>query len=370
MVERAQACRGARGGATLVAVLGSAVRVCQAEGVSGAAGRNNRKGIMGANGKGKGQPAVEVAPPDISAHRRGNTGIEFVTTFDSGRPGPHVVVNALTHGNEICGALALDTLFRNGVRAERGRLTLSFANFAAFARFDARRPFDSRFVDEDINRVWSDEVLRGTRRSWELDRARALLPVIQGADLLLDIHSMHLPCAPLMMCGMQEKSVALARRMGVPRHLVRDYGHDAGRRMRDYGAFDDPARPQTALLIECGQHWERSSVQVALRTTLHFLRCSGVVAEEWVQARLAELGPSPVEPQRVIEVSGPVTIGSPGFRFLAEFTGLEVIPEAGTLIALDGSKEIRTPYDECVLIMPGRNLAPGLSAVRFGRYQA
>ncbi len=31
-------------------------------------------------------------------------------------PGPHVLVNALTHGNEICGALALDQLFKSGLR--------------------------------------------------------------------------------------------------------------------------------------------------------------------------------------------------------------------------------------------------------------
>ena len=68
---------------------------------------------------------VELTPPDIEPYRQGNTGIEYVTTFASDAPGPHVLVAALTHGNEICGAIALDKLFRAGIRPRRGRLTLA-----------------------------------------------------------------------------------------------------------------------------------------------------------------------------------------------------------------------------------------------------
>ncbi|MBT7732452.1 MAG: succinylglutamate desuccinylase, partial [Rhodospirillaceae bacterium] len=39
---------------------------------------------------------VELIAPDIEAYRKGNIGIEFVTSFDSGKPGPHVMINAVT----------------------------------------------------------------------------------------------------------------------------------------------------------------------------------------------------------------------------------------------------------------------------------
>lgn len=311
-----------------------------------------------------GKPALEVLPPDLAPYREGNTGIEYVTTFDSGRPGPHVVISALVHGNELCGAHALCFLFERGIRPRRGKLTLMFANIGAFQRFDPERPFDSRFVDEDFNRLWSAEVLAGPRDSRELRRARALRSIVESADLLLDLHSMHSSGAPLMLCGLQDKSLALAKRMAYPPHLVRDPGHDAGRRMRDHGAFDDPASAKTALLIECGQHWAAASVTVAIETCLRFLRVAGVVAAEDVAPHLQE--PDVLRPT-VIAVSGPVTITSPRFRFVREFQSLETVPEKGTLIALDGDVEIRTPYDHCVLIMPGRNLAPGLTAVRLGK---
>jgi predicted deacylase len=310
-------------------------------------------------------PRLELAPPDLSAYRTGNTGIPYVTTLDSGRPGPHVLINALTHGNELCGAHALDFLFREAVRPVRGKLTLSFANVAAFERFSAAEPYASRYVDEDFNRLWSDDVLDSGRTSHELRRARELAPLVAQADLLLDLHSMHLPSPPLLLCGMQHKAVALGRAMGFPAHMVRDWGHAAGKRMRDYGAFDDPQYTQTALLVECGQHWERRSAEVAIETALHFLRCSGVVEEDWVRARLRT--PDPLPEQLLIEVSGPVTIKTERFRFVADYRGLEVIPRADTVIGYDGEEAIRTPFDNCVLIMPGRQLVPGLSAVRLGR---
>jgi predicted deacylase len=312
-------------------------------------------------------PKLELLPPDLSPLREGNTGIAYVTTLDSGQPGPHVVVNALTHGNELCGAYALLFVLEHGLRPSRGKLTLSCANVAAFRRFDPEQPYQSRYVDEDFNRLWSPEVLDGPRDSAELRRARELRPLIERADFLLDIHSMHLPCAPLMLCGLQEKSLRLARRMAYPAHLVCDEGHQAGRRMRDHGAFDDPARPQAALLVECGQHWMADTRATAIRTLLHFLRACEVVTAEAVAPLL---DPSPREPQRVIEVTEAVTIATDDCRFAEDYMGLEVVPRRGTVILHDGGRAVRTPYDDCVLIMPGRSLAPGLTAVRLGRFVA
>jgi len=103
--------------------------------------------------------AVELSPPDIEPYRAGNTGIDYVTSLESGQPGPHVLVTALTHGNEICGAIALDRLFRAELRPSRGKLTLAFDNVAAYHSFDHRMPTASRFVDEDFNRLWSAATL-------------------------------------------------------------------------------------------------------------------------------------------------------------------------------------------------------------------
>ena len=71
------------------------------------------------------EPVLEVLPRDLSAYRAGNTGIDYVHRFDSGRPGPDVMINALTHGNELCGMVAVCYLLDSDVRPKIGTLTLS-----------------------------------------------------------------------------------------------------------------------------------------------------------------------------------------------------------------------------------------------------
>ena len=247
----------------------------------------------------------------------------------------------------------------------RGTLTLVFANVDAYLRFDRARPFASRCVDEDFNRLWTREVLDSDRVSSELVRARALRPLYERADFLLDLHSMSEPCLPLAMAGQRSKGVALARALGMPEHIVVDAGHAAGRRLRDFGFFDDENDPRSALLIECGQHWEAAAPPIAREATLRFLRHFGAAEEAWV---VRELEGSRDALQQVIEVTATVTISSDDFRFTMPVRGLQTIRHAGTEYANDGGNRIVTPHDDCVLIMPTRHPKRGETAVRLGRY--
>jgi predicted deacylase len=308
---------------------------------------------------------VEVDAPDISAWSRGSAGIPYVVCLDSGRTGAHVVITALVHGNELCGAWALLRLLEGGIRPRSGRLSLAFVNTQAYRRFDPAQPKASRYLDEDLNRLWDPATLAGPRQSRELERARELRPLIESADWLLDLHSMQLPSRPLLLCGLCDKGRRLAARMGYPDLIVADRGHSNGARMRDFGGFADPASPRTAMLVECGQHWARESVEVAVATCRRFLETLEVVKP----ALLDRLCPPPASPpQRMVEVTDAVTVNGGPFRFTRDFQGLEVVPEAGTIIAYDGTRPIRTPYDDCILIMPSRRLAPGLTAVRLGQF--
>lgn len=307
---------------------------------------------------------VELQAPDIEPHRAGNTGVPFFWSFAGSEPGPHAMVTALVHGNELCGALVLDRLLRSGLRPARGRLTFGFCNVSAFLAFDPAYPTLSRFVDEDLNRVWDRPTLDGPRSTVELARARAIRPLLDNVDLLLDIHSMQNPTEPLILAGDCQKGIDLGRRVGYPATIVVDAGHAAGARMRDYGFFGDPADPRAALLIECGQHWAHASEVVAFETTLRFLVAAGVVERAAVNA---SLGDEPPPQQRVVQVTQPVTVRSEAFAFVQPYVGMEAIPRAGTVIAHDGGEPVVTPYDNCVLIMPSRRLAVGQTAVRLGR---
>lgn len=311
---------------------------------------------------------VELIAPDIEAHRGSTTGVDFVHTFESGRPGPHVMVNAITHGNEICGAIVVDRLLRLGLRPTRGTLTLSFANVDAFLRFDPRRPYATRFIDEDFNRVWNAPTLDGPRDSTELRRARAIRPFVEAADYLLDIHSMLEPSPPVMICGPLDKGIRFAFDVAIPRDVVSDEGHANGTRMRDFGGFGDPGSPKNALLVECGQHWERAAEVVAWQTTWRYLRHLDIVDREAAAREIAADAPPP---QRLVRVTEAVVARTPQFRFAREFCGMEVLPREGDVIAYDDGEAIRAPYDNCVLVMPvPNNVKTGLTAVRLGRIEA
>jgi len=267
------------------------------------------------------------------------------------------VVTALIHGNEIAGGWALDRLLRAGPVPLRGRLSLVFANLDAYARFDADNPTASRFVDEDMNRLWEFSVLDGPRDSRELARARALRPVIDSADVLLDLHSMLWPGDPLILCGPTPKGRRLACAVGTPDLVVADRGHLGGRRLIDYAPFVDLEGDRTAILVEAGQHWNAATVEAMLATAAALLAATGLAPP--AQA---------VPPPRCAEVTHVVTANTGAFRFTQPYRGGDVIAARDTLIGLDGGTEIRTPHDHCLLVMPSLRPSRGHTAVRLAHF--
>lgn len=316
--------------------------------------------------------AIETQFPDIRVWRAGNTGLPYVWRFVSDTAGPHVCVNALVHGNEVCGAIAADCLLRQlhaGERLLRGALSVVFANVDAYHSFDPAKPLNSRCIDEDFNRLWDVTTLDAAhelRDSRELRRARELRPFYDTVDHLLDLHSMLEPAPPISLAGDTGKGLALARAVGVPEHILVDSGHAAGKRLRDYAGFGDPLSEKSALLVECGQHWEVAAGEVAKQVVLRFLQHFEVLDINRVEEGLdAE---TPVT-QRVVDISTVVTVKTAGFQWIRPLRGFEVIAEAGTLVAMDGEDQVRTPHSAAVMVMPVPNPKLGQTAVRIGRFR-
>ncbi|MDR3535924.1 MAG: succinylglutamate desuccinylase/aspartoacylase family protein [Acetobacteraceae bacterium] len=306
---------------------------------------------------------VQLVPPDIAAWLVGNTGIAGFTSRRGASAGPHVALLALSHGNELAGAIVLDRLLRAGLTPRRGTLTFGFVNLTAFERFDPKRPTASRFLDEDINRVWDESVLDGPRHSRELDRAREIRPLLDTVDVLLDLHSMLWPSDPLVLSGATAKGRALALGLGTPGLVVADHGHANGRRIIDYTRFSDPGTPFAASLVEAGQHWETATVDTALASAVGLLRHLDVIAPD---APLPP--PTTPRPQRVAIVTTAVTAATANFAFVQAYRGGDVIPQRNTLIALDGHTEVRTPHDDCLLVMPSLRPSRGHTAVRLAKF--
>jgi hypothetical protein len=303
---------------------------------------------------------VRITAPDIDRWLAGNTGVRGFTTRDARVAGPHVALLAITHGNEVAGAIVLDRLLEAGLTPMRGKLTFGFVNLAAYERFDPRQPTVSRFVDEDINRLWDTAVLDSARRSTELDRAREIRPLVDTVDVLFDLHSMLWPSDPLILCGTSPKGKRLALGAGVPALVVADQGHASGRRLIDYPRFADAATPCAASLVEAGQHWQQATVDTMSASVAGLLRHLDLTPPQ----------PAPPDPQpkHFAEVTMVVTAATSNFSFVQPYRGGDVIRQRNTLIALDGEAEIRTPHDNCLLIMPSLRPSRGHTAVRLARF--
>ena len=288
-----------------------------------------------------------------------NCSAPGVWRFTATAPGPHVAMTALIHGNEVCGAHALWQVLQAGPQLSRGSLTIVFCNLEAYARLDDATKADRRFVDEDLNRVWGRlDAAERADDTYEVRRARTILPWVQGADFLLDMHSMTSVAPALGLVGLAGKNVEFAKRIGFPALLIRDAGHASGLRLIDRPPFGDAAASPAAMLVECGEHFGAPAFDAAEE-----------VVRRTIAAVLNGQATDPAQPQSVIEVTQAVTIQTAAFAFEREWPNMAIVPKAGTLMARDGESEVRTPYDNTYLVMPAshRHIKPGLTAVRFGR---
>ena len=300
-------------------------------------------------------PKLEVLPRDLSAYKTGNTGIDYVHRFESGKPGPHVLVNALTHGNEICGMVAATHILDTGLRPQIGTLTVSFANVAAYEAFDIEQPFKNRQLVHNLNRVWSAAELDGTIDSPEMRRARELRPVVAAADHILDIHSTAHPVVPFWVYPAHERNARLALALGRPPvHLVMPRGLGSGTPLIQHGAHGEAqSTAGAAVVVECGQHFAQSAADLATDVALAFIAHFGLT-DPPAPAHAAQL-------QQRFELLETHVIQSTDFHFIKPVIGFEVFAK-GELIAINGPDEIVAPCDDCTIFMPSREAIVGKEA--------
>lgn len=304
-------------------------------------------------------PTLELLPRDLSAYREGNTGIPYVHRFESGRPGPHVLVNALTHGNEFCGMVAATHLLDTGVRPRIGTLTVSFANVEAYESFDADDPFASRMLVHNLNRIWSADWLEGDQDSPELRRAREMRPVVAAADHILDLHSTSQAVQPFWVYPGYERNARAARAIGVPDiHLVMPQGLHTGAPLIQHGLHGTDEHHGVALVAECGQHFLQETGRLATEVSLRFLAHFGLVEPDPAWAAPAR--------QRRYELLATPVIKTDTMRFARPVIGMETFAK-GELVATDGDEEIRSPCEGCTIFMPARTAIPGRELVYLTR---
>ncbi|MBU0957809.1 MAG: succinylglutamate desuccinylase/aspartoacylase family protein [Nanoarchaeota archaeon] len=100
-------------------------------------------------------------------------------------PGKNVVVLAGVHGNESFGVRMLEKVIPN-LKIVRGKVNFIFANLEAIKQ-------DKRFVEYNLNRCFYKNQPVKIVNTLEGKTAREIIPYLDEADLMLDVHASNNP---------------------------------------------------------------------------------------------------------------------------------------------------------------------------------
>ncbi|WP_298257589.1 succinylglutamate desuccinylase/aspartoacylase family protein [uncultured Litoreibacter sp.] len=305
---------------------------------------------------------VLIDVPNIQPYAAGSHGVPYVWEKDSGKPGPHLMICGIMHGNEICGAHVIKRFLDRDVVPARGKVTYCFGNVDAYHRFDPENPQWHRFIDADINRIWGKELDDMSLQGSEHKRARELRPVIDRVDVLLDIHSFQCRGLPVANPGSRQSAIDLAQRIPHTPLVLSGPKQESDRiRLLDYERFSNPAHGAAALQIQVGHHWSPESVENGWQASLGFLDIHDMLPESLREDY------NPDRQKLNLEVSELIYDYEPSFAFEGDYMNGEFFEKAGTLIATEGEREIRTPHDNTYLVMPVQYRRLGMTVGRFAR---
>ncbi len=295
--------------------------------------------------------------------------------YASGRPGPLLIVTAGIHGNEPAGVHALRRVLSRLAETApeiRGELVALSGNRAALAR-------GARFVDLDLNRVWSDEGVARARAAAEGEPSEsaeqrelllaidALLAIPRERVSLLDLHSTSAGSPPFTVMADTLRNRGVAFELGVPVLLGLEENVE-GTLIEHMGS-----RGHVAVVLEGGQNQDPRTVDNLESAVWITLVSSGLLERGQVgdyDSHRARLRAAAEGLPHVIEVVHRHEIApedEAGFRMIPGLRSFQSI-EKGRLLAHHGERadrQVVAPF-RGVLLMP-RYQSQGLDGFYLGR---
>lgn len=282
-------------------------------------------------------------------------------TFYALEAGPKLLVLGAVHGNETCGTLAIRRVMQELADGtlELAKGSVSFVpvcNPKAFA-------LDVRQTERNLNRYL---VPMEQPDCYEARIGNVLCPILADCDILLDIHSYTVGGAPFVLVKdfASTSDCAFASVLGVEVLLTgwgAAYAASGGKTQaadanESVGTTEYARRfGAMAVTLECGQHKDPVSAEIAYQAIHNALHYVGLVANA--------LQPQTVAPRRVTMEQ--VFYRDTGGELARNWQNFERIT-AGTLIAHSPGRKIVADKD-CVIIMPKAAAAEGEEWFYLGR---
>lgn len=244
--------------------------------------------------------------------------------FDSGIPGPTVLVLGGVHGDERGGIkLVRDLLSGKNIPAiTKGKLIAALGNLAAIAA-------DKRCLEHNMNRAFINAPDIACA-CVECSRAKELTTLLDEADILLDLHASFTPgTQPFLIC--ERNALPYVGAMDMPNVC---FGFDAVQP----GGTDYYANRigKVGICVECGYLSEKAGVSIASNALASLLATMDMVGM-----------PKPMVEKRCFQATCQY-VSKENFTLRKPFEDFEAVKK-GDVIGRDGHAEIRAPENGYVL---------------------
>jgi len=265
-------------------------------------------------------------------------------------PRTRKLITVCIHGDEVCGLTAVNELIEEGFFEENldfkhERVTIILGNPKAVK-------CNKRFVDINLNRLFTPQFIENKTKTdklgkelYELSRLEEIAPEIEQCDEFLDLHSTSAPTVPFAIVTPGEDSENIAKTFPVKFILHNVVKVIVGTSLDHAYAFK-----KVGCCVECGQHYERQTVEVAKESIRAFLSKSH----------------ANTSPKEVLFVDK-AEILHKGFGFCVDAKAFDRIQYNELIARDDVVGEMRCPYEQgAFLIMPIANPVEGEEAWLWG----
>ena len=284
-----------------------------------------------------------------------------IITYRSIAPGPTLTVLGAVHGNERCGAEAINRLAADidsgKIAPKSGTLQLvPVVNPKAYEQ-------NVRFVDRNLNRYLYP---KEDKQHYEDHLDPILCEVLDKTDVLLDLHSYTSKGGPFIFLGADDKEeLAFATSLG-----VRDFAFGwaqafgtAGDESKESQGTTEYARSKGAIAVtlECGNHFNADAPEVGYRAILRAMAHLGMVDAESLTALGQEK--SSGKPRCVKMKS--VYRRDEGAVFATPWKHFDPVAKGEAMAKLADGKIIRAP-DDGFIVLPKESADTGEEWFFFG----
>lgn len=245
------------------------------------------------------------------------------------KSGKTSIILAGVHGNEPCGIEAFSQIIPT-LAIEHGEVYFLIGNPKALES-------NIRFIDENLNRLFKKEVLESPPNTYERSCAQRIIPYLQKADALLDIHASNTPeSIPFIIAEPNSIEVTSA----LPIETIVS-GFDELEPGGTDGFMNSLGK--IGICVECGYTKDPRTTEVAKESILSFLSSMAHITAK----------PTTRKTKVTYQMETLYHTKTNSFVLTKEFADFEFIPK-GTHIATDGNEKVFSEKDGCILFARNR----------------